>query len=172
MKKHLLIAGAAIALALPLSPTIALAQGAEHAGHREFSSEDISAFTDAKIAGLKAGLKLTSAQEKNWPALETALRDAAKARAARAAESHEKFKEHHEKHNLIEGLHLRAKTLTARAGELDKIADAAKPLFDSLDDAQKRRFHVLLHVILRGGHHGHHGHHGGPGEGGAGHKGH
>jgi len=37
------------------------------------SAEDAAAFTDARIAGLKAGLKLTPEQEKNWPAVETAI---------------------------------------------------------------------------------------------------
>ena len=31
---------------------------------------------DAHLAGLKAGLKLTAEQEKNWPAFETAIREA------------------------------------------------------------------------------------------------
>ena len=48
----------------------------------QFSAEDTAAFTDARIAGLKAGLKLTAEQEKNWPAVETALRDLDKQRAA------------------------------------------------------------------------------------------
>lgn len=156
MKKHLLVAATAIALAFPSLSSGAFAEPSEHG---KFSTEDVSAFTDAKIAGLKAGLKLTSAQEKNWPALETALRDIAKARAARAAEFREKFKEHHEHRDLIEGLRFRSKILTARAGESDKLAEAAKPLYDSLDDAQKRRFGVLLHAIAKGhGHHGHWGH--------------
>ena len=42
-------------------------------------------FTDARVAGLKAGLKLTAEQEKNWPAVETAIRDLAKERADRMA---------------------------------------------------------------------------------------
>src|SRR5262245_16434024 len=56
------------------------------------SAEDVAAFTDARIAALKAGLKLTAEQEKNWPAVETALRDIAKQRAERAnamAQRHE-----------------------------------------------------------------------------------
>jgi hypothetical protein len=56
------------------------------AHHPKFSAEDFAAFTDARIAALKAGLKLTPEQEKNWPALEAALRERAKARAARIAE--------------------------------------------------------------------------------------
>ena len=47
------------------------------------SAEDVAAFTDARIAGLKAGLKLTAEQEKNWPAVEAAIRDLAKQRADR-----------------------------------------------------------------------------------------
>src|SRR5690349_18128090 len=67
----------------------ALAQSAQPAAPREsarpqISTEDRAAFTDARIAGLKAGLKLTAEQEKNWPVVEAALRDLAKQRADRA----------------------------------------------------------------------------------------
>jgi hypothetical protein len=132
----------------------------EHSGeHHEFSAEDKAAFTDAHIAALKAGLKLTPAQEKNWLALETVLRDVAKARAARMAEWHEKAKERHEHPDLIENLRQGSKAMTARAGEMEKIADAAKPLYDSLDDAQRRRFDMLFHMMARmHGHMGHMGH--------------
>src|SRR5436190_18371592 len=47
------------------------------------NAEDAAAFTDAHIAALKAGLKLTPEQEKNWPAVEAAIRDLAKDRADR-----------------------------------------------------------------------------------------
>ena len=113
-----------------------LAAPPEHAGeHHQISAEDRAALADAHIAALKAGLKLTSAQEKNWPAFESTLRDVMKARAARMMEMHDKAKEHHEHHDFIEGLHEGAKALTTRASEMDKIADAAKPLYDSLDEA-------------------------------------
>jgi hypothetical protein len=39
-----------------------------------------SAFTDARIAALKTALRLTPEQEKNWPAVEQALRDISKER--------------------------------------------------------------------------------------------
>jgi hypothetical protein len=57
---------------------------------------------------------------------------------------------------VIEGLRLREKGLSARGAELGKIADAAKPLYDSLDDAQKLRFGVLLHDVFKP--HDHHWH--------------
>lgn len=155
MKKNLMIATAVAALALPSLSSRVFAAPPEQANeHHKFSEEDRAAFTDARIAALKAGLKLSPAQEKNWPAVETALRDAAKARAARGAEWREKAKELHEKRDAIEALRLASKGLSARGAELGKIADAAKPLFDSLDDAQKRRFGILLHAISRPqGHH-------------------
>ena len=53
--------------------------------HWRPSAEDVSAFMDARIAALKAGLRLTPDQEKNWPAFESAVRDMAKARAERWA---------------------------------------------------------------------------------------
>ena len=77
MRKHLLIAAAAAALLLPVVSSGAYAEPPkQEAGAQwKFSDEDRAALVDAKIAGLKAGLKLTPAQEKNWPAVETAIRD-------------------------------------------------------------------------------------------------
>ena len=155
MNKRLAVALTAAALLLPQLPGLALAAADEHKGEWKISDEDRSAFTDARVAALKAGLKLTPAQEKNWPAVEAALRDAAKARAARQAEWRQNFKDHEGHHNVIEGLQHRAKSLEARAAELTKLADAAKPLYDSLDDSQKHRLGFLLHH-LRGGEGSHH----------------
>jgi zinc resistance-associated protein len=60
---------------------------------------------------------LTPAQEKNWAGLESALRDAAKARAARMAEWRQKAKEGHEHHDYVDGLREKAKALATRAKE-------------------------------------------------------
>jgi zinc resistance-associated protein len=163
MKKHLLIAATAALLAWPnLSSRVMAAppQATEETGthHPQLSPEDFAAFTDARIAALRAGLKLTPAQEQYWPALETALREQAKARAARMAEWWEKTKEPREHRSAIESLQQGAKRLAARSAELEKLASAAKPLYDSLDDAQKRRFGPLLHMAT--GRHWHHGHEG------------
>jgi hypothetical protein len=160
MKKHILIAATAALLALHnLSSTVLAAspEASEDAGahHPKFSAEDFAAFTDARIAALYVGLKLTPAQEKNWPPLEMALREQAKARAARIAETAKEPREHR---SVIEGLQQGAKRLAARSADLEKLADAAKPLYDSLDDAQKGRFRALLHIAA--GKHWHHGHEG------------
>ena len=119
------------------------------------TAEDITAFGDARIAALHAGLKLSAEQEKNWPAVESALRDLAKQRserfAARANADHPR--------DPIERLTLRADVMGQRAAALKKLADAAGPLYKSLDDSQKRRFVMLARLGAR--EHGFRGHHGG-----------
>ena len=50
--------------------------------HR-LSVADVSAFADARIAALKAGLQLTSDQAKNWPQFEQAVRDLVQLRIQR-----------------------------------------------------------------------------------------
>jgi hypothetical protein len=50
--------------------------------HR-LSAADVSAFADARIAALKAGLQLTPDQAKNWPQFEQAVRDLVQLRVER-----------------------------------------------------------------------------------------
>src|SRR5450631_3654972 len=79
----LTLAGAGFALAQQATPQTTQPSPAREGRGFRSSAEDVAAFTDARIAGLKAGLKLTAEQDKNWPAVETALRDLAKQRADR-----------------------------------------------------------------------------------------
>jgi hypothetical protein len=150
MKKHLLIAATAIALIHPGVSFAAPTEASEaFSGAPRISAEDAEAFADAHIAGLKAGLKLSPAQEKNWPALEKALREIAKTRNARITELHEQALQRVAHPDAITALHQRAKMLTARAADLEKLSDAAKPLYESLDEGQKRRFGLLLRAAAR-----------------------
>jgi hypothetical protein len=129
------------------------------ARHWRPSAEDISAFTDARIAGFKAGLKLTADQEKNWPAVEKSLRDFAKLRSERfsAYASADRPKD------PVERLRLRADAMTQMGTSLKAIADAETPLYQSLDEGQKHRFAMFAHMAEAGFAREHHRHHG-PGE--------
>lgn len=127
------------------------------------SAEDISAFGDARIAALRAGLKLTAEQEKNWPALESALRDLAKQRSERYAARASADRPT----DPIARLAQRADAMTQRGAALKKLAEAAGPLYQSLDEGQKHRFVMLArfaggrHADGERGRHGHRGMHGG-----------
>jgi hypothetical protein len=165
MMKKTIVAGT-VALMLA-GGGFALAQQATGEGRaRGPSAEDVAAFTDARIAGLKAGLKLTAEQEKNWPAVEAAMRDLAKARADRMQARHERREARRNsgdnaqprgaRPDAITRLRQGADAMTTRAAGLKKLADAAEPLYQSLDDGQKRRFGALLRMGGRpGGHHMH-----------------
>jgi len=131
--------------------------GFMHQGWRP-SAEDISAFSDARIAALHAGLKLTAEQEKNWPAVESALHELAKQRSERFAARASADRPT----DPIARLNLRAETMTQQGAALKKLAEAADPLYKSLDEAQKRRFVMLASFAGRqfGGERGRHGHRG------------
>jgi hypothetical protein len=125
------------------------------------SAEDMSAFADARIAALHAGLKLNADQEKSWPPVEQALRDLAKQRIDRinAVRNRQEAGEQGNQHaNPIERLQRRADALSTRGAALKRLADAAAPLYQSLDESQKRRFALLSRVagLGREGFH-HHG---------------
>jgi hypothetical protein len=109
---------------------------AERSQRAQLTADDIAAFTDARIAAIKAALKLTPAQEKNWPAVEQTLRDISKERIARR----EARGAAGQRTDPTERLRGRADALTIRAGNMRRLADAEKPLYQSLDEAQKRRF--------------------------------
>jgi len=115
--------------------------------HARFSPEDRAAFLDARIAALKAGLELNAEQEKNWAPLESAMRDLAKQRAERFAAWRERRDDNQDgdaEISPVDRLARASERLSARAADLQKLAAAAKPLYDSLDDGQKRRFAVLF----------------------------
>ena len=150
----------AIVTALTLSPFVggsfAVADdSAQREEHGRFSPEDRAAFVDARIAALKAGLELNAEQEKNWAPLESAMRDLAKQRAERFAawrERHDDNQDGDAEINPVDRLARASERLSARAADLQKLAAAAKPLYDSLDDGQKRRFAVLFHGSMGRGH--------------------
>jgi zinc resistance-associated protein len=142
----------AIVTALTLSPFVggsfAVADdSAQREEHGRFSPEDRAAFVDARIAALKAGLELNAEQEENWAPLESAMRDLAKQRAERFAAWRERRDDNQDgdaEINPVDRLARASERLSARAADLQKLAAAAKPLYDSLDDGQKRRFAMLF----------------------------
>jgi len=104
------------------------------------SAEDMRAFADARLAGLKAGLALKPEQEKLWPAFEAAARDLQSMRIARITNPPSVEPQ---RLSPLEMLQRRANTMVERGNALKKLADAAVPLYGSLDDSQKRRFDML-----------------------------
>ena len=117
--------------------------------HR-LSVADVSAFADARIAALKAGLQLTSDQAKNWPQFEQAVRDLVQLRIQRLQARQDGDQQ--QPGTPFERLSQRADNMAKTSAALKKIADAGAPLYQSLNDEQKSRF-VRLARMLRPHHH-------------------
>jgi hypothetical protein len=115
------------------------------------SPDDMSAFADARIAALHAGLRLNADQEKSWPAFEQALRDLSKMRIERLSAA--RNQQPQPSTNPIERLQRRADAMTTRGTALKHLADTAAPLYQSLDDAQKHRFTMLARFMRQRQHH-------------------
>jgi hypothetical protein len=114
------------------------------------STADMSAFTDASIAALRAGLELTPDQAKNWPAFEQSLRDAAQLLIqAREAQRQERQtpEQGQAPANPFPRLKQRADNLAKVSAALTKVADTGNPLYQSLTDEQKQRFTILVRTL-------------------------
>ena len=118
------------------------------------SAADASAFADARIAALKAGLQLTPDQAKDWPPFEQAVRDLAQLRIDRLQAR--QAGEQQQQVSPFERLSQRADTMAKTSSALKKVAEAGAPLYQSLNDDQKSRFVRLARMLrphhMRGGH--------------------
>jgi zinc resistance-associated protein len=123
---------------------------------------DHEALLNAKLAGLKAGLGLNADQEKLWGPFEAAVRDAAQLRMQRMKERMEMRgtmgrdmgEDEHEGEAVspIDRLEALADRLSETGAAIKKVADAAQPLYASLDDTQKRVFVMLSRDMMMLGH--------------------
>lgn len=108
-------------------------------GEPQLTAEQIVANSDANIDRIKAELSLTPEQEKNWAGFSSAMHylghngaDRLNLRIARAKRD--------PPDDIVEQMRNEAQFLNDRAVDQRNVADAAEPLFGSLDDKQKQIF--------------------------------
>jgi hypothetical protein len=158
MKKLVVVSVAAAALAgsvFALGAAAAPADSTAPTGQMRDMAEGRAFMLDARLAGMKAALKLTPDQEKNWAPFEAAVRDAAKARMEERRAMREAMRSG-ERPSPVEHMNMLADRLAKDSADLKAIAGAAKPLFDSLDETQKSHFGPLLMTLRE--HRPHEGH--------------
>ena len=119
------------------APTFALAaegdQQASRAERMQHWAADRETMVDAKLAGMKAGLGLTTDQEKLWSPFESAVKDADKSRMDAMGQMM-RMHAQGERMSPVDRLEAMSDRLSQGATNVKKIADAAKPLYDSLDN--------------------------------------
>jgi hypothetical protein len=108
-------------------------------GQPQLTAEQIVANSDANIERIKTELKLTPEQEKHWSGFNSAMHylghngaDRLNLRIARAKRD--------PPDDIIEQMRNEAQFLNDRAVDQRNVADAAEPLFATLDDKQKKLF--------------------------------
>ena len=146
MKRLIVISLAAAALAgsvFALGAAAAPGDPSSPAGEMRAMAEGRAFMLDARLAGMKAALKLTPEQEKNWAPFEAAVRDAAKTRMDEMIAMREAMRGA-ERPSPIEHMNMMADRLAKASADLKAISAAAKPLYDSLDETQKSHFGPLL----------------------------
>ena len=109
------------------------------AGAPQLTADQIVATSDANIERIKKELNLSSEQEKHWSAFNSAMHylghngaERLNLRVARAQRD--------PPDDIIEQMRNEAQFLNDRALDQRNVADAAEPLFASLDDKQKQTF--------------------------------
>jgi hypothetical protein len=150
MKRTVLGVVAALAVSASAFALTAAAEGDQQPTHAERMrnwAADRETMLDAKLAGMKAGLELTPDQEKLWGPFESTVKDAAKTRM----DAMQQMMETHaqgEHMSPIDHLEAMANRLAQGAADVKKVADAAKPLYASLDDSQKHKFGMLGRMLM------------------------
>jgi len=175
MKK--IVAAVVAASLLAGTGTFALAQGADPAGpgtpsagqersrSEGLSREDFNRFVDARVAAIRAGLKLTADQERLWQPVEDAIRRNAGERFARFEERGAR-RDRRQSADFMQQLESRSTMMSENAGRASAVAAAMRPLWDTFSEDQKRIAPRLMRSAVDGmGWHDHggrrgHGEHG------------
>jgi hypothetical protein len=168
MQKPIVSGFAAAGVAAAILASLSFgAQGRDYRSEREGPTINQSTdWADARIAILKADLRLSPEQAQHWAGLQSALHDVAVDRSKRWASAHdlqtgrasskapvtsEPSNDDNERNvarernagvtqpDDIDAMRTEADTLTIQAADLRKIADVAQPLYDSLDERQRHR---------------------------------
>jgi hypothetical protein len=113
-----------------------------------FTPEEYITRTNARITELKAELKLTPQQEKNWSLFEATVRESAKQRA----DHFEQVRKMREQAGGGQPRGDREGVTAEDAANQKKLAAALDPLYKSLDEGQKQKFATLFRMDGEGRH--------------------
>ncbi|WP_052954928.1 Spy/CpxP family protein refolding chaperone [Microvirga vignae] len=132
----------------PAEPPAAQDQGQQ--ARPRLSQDDFNRLVDARIASIKAGLKLTADQERVWGPVESAIRNAANQRYTRMTQFREN-REQRRSADFMQRFEQRSTMQTERAQSSSAIATALRPLWDTFSEDQKRIAPRLMREAVEDG---------------------
>ena len=145
----------------PHAPAASQDQGRQDRRPR-MSQDDFNRLVDARVASIKAGLKLSGDQERLWAPVETAIRTSATERFTRFEQR--PTREQRQSADFMQRLERRSSMRTEGAQRSAALTTALRPLWDTFSEDQKRIAPRLLREAVdsngprwneRGGRRGH-----------------
>jgi hypothetical protein len=106
----------------------------------EMTATQMTDRADARTAKMKVDLNLTADQEKNWAGFASAMTDMSKKQADRRIAMRDARAQQHGTFDALDDIRKNADRQIERANDRKKLADAAQPLYTSLNEQQKNRF--------------------------------
>jgi hypothetical protein len=125
------------------------------APHRRLSQADLNALTDARIGMAKSMLQLTPEQARFWPPIEEAMRNSAESRYRRIARWRALAdraladRAGEREPDPVAMMRSRGEALSERGAQLQKVADAWQPLYQTLSPEQRDRMRLVASHVLR-----------------------
>ena len=126
---------------------------------QRLSPVDQNSLTDMRVDLVKAALQLTPEQEKLWPPVESAIRSNAEDRRGRIAKIQEtvgiRSDQNQSRADVMRNrdpiafLQRRSQALAQRSADLDKLAEAWQPLYNTLTQEQRKRMAAVAVFVLR-----------------------
>jgi zinc resistance-associated protein len=138
------LAAAAAAAAISASSFVitAAAQSDQEPTHAELQQRWADAAIETQLKNMKTSLKLKADQEELWGPFESAVKDGQSARLLALQ------KEQSNNLSPMDRLTAKADRLAQSRGNLEKIVEAAKPLYATLGDEQKHKFITLGRMLV------------------------
>ena len=157
MLKTVLIGTTALFLAASSTANAQSSQTSSPATPEQLTATERNTLTDMRVDLVKAALQLTPEQEKLWPPVESAIRANAEDRRARIAKIQETVGIRGDKSRAdvmrnrdpIAFLQRRSEALAQRSANLDKLAEAWQPLYNTMSQEQRQRMAALAIFVLR-----------------------
>jgi len=110
----------------------------------ELSASQMADRADARTAKMKVDLNLTADQEKNWSGFASAMQDISKKQADRRIAMRDARAQQQGKFDVLDEMRKNADAQIERANDRKKLADAAQPLYTSLNEQQRQRFAEIM----------------------------
>jgi hypothetical protein len=138
MRKTMIIFMSAALLTGTALTTSAIAR--DRSDRSELSASQMADRADEQTAKLKVDLNLTADQEKNWSGFASAMQDMSKKQADHRIAMRDARAQQGAKFDVLDEMRKNADAQIERSNDQKKLADAAQPLYATLNDQQKQRF--------------------------------